>query len=152
MDGRGKHGRIQEAGVSEHSDDRARRKTDEEDESDEAQEHDRAEHGQRKTTKKLDLKVPTDAERREHEKHHLPYRNWCKHCIKVRVKEGPYRQQRGEEGAVLELHADYMFMGEESGGEALANLVGRERWTKALLPTVVPRKSSGGWIARRLVA
>ena len=43
-------------------------------------------------------------------------------------------------------------MGEEGGGKTLAVLVGKMRETKAIMATVVPRKSSGSWAARRLMA
>ena len=103
--------------------------------------------------KKLDPKMPTVEERREHELTHLPYRSWCRHCVKGRGKEEPCRRTggAGEEG-LPELHVDYMFMGEEKEGKTLAILVGRERETKAVMATVVPRKSSGEWVAKRMMA
>ena len=42
------------------------------------------EFGQRKVKKIQDPKAPTKEEREEHEKTHLPFRNWCKHCIRGR--------------------------------------------------------------------
>ena len=42
-----------------------------------------------------------------------------------------------------EVHVDFMFVGEEKGGNTLAMLVGRERETRATVATVVPRKSTG---------
>lgn len=50
------------------------------------------------------------------------------------------------------MHVDFMFMGEEKEGETLAMLVGRERKTRATVATVVPRKSTGEWVSRRLMA
>ena len=102
--------------------------------------------------KKLDPKMPSDEERREHELTHLPYRNWCRHCVRGRGKEEPCRRGAGEEGGLPEFHADYMFMGEEKGGKTLAILVARMKETKAVMSTVVPRKSSSSWAARRLMA
>ena len=52
-----------------------------------------------------------------------------------------------------EIHLDFMFMGEEGlAGKTLAFLVARERTTKATLATVAPRKSSGEWLAKGLMA
>ena len=57
-----------------------------------------------------------------------------------------------EERQVPEVHLDYMFMGDEKEGKTLAFLVARERETRAVLSTVVPRKTTGEWICRRLMA
>ena len=43
-------------------------------------------------------------------------------------------------------------MGDEKEGKTLAFLVARERETRAVLITVVPRKMTGEWICRRLMA
>ena len=44
-------------------------------------------------------------------------------------------------------------MGEENkGGNTIALLVAKERNSRAILSTVAPRKSSGDWLARRVLA
>ena len=43
-------------------------------------------------------------------------------------------------------------MGDEMEGKTLAFLVAREHMVKAVFSTVVPRRSTGGWICRRLLA
>ena len=35
-------------------------------------------------------RIPTDAERRAHEIHHMPYRSWCEYCVRGRGKESPH--------------------------------------------------------------
>ena len=50
------------------------------------------------------------------------------------------------------MHLDYMFMGDEKEGKSSAFLVARERGTRAVLSAVVPRKTTGEWICRRLIA
>ena len=45
------------------------------------------ETGMRKMLKKLDPSKPTDEERREHELTHLPFRSWCRHCVRGRGRE-----------------------------------------------------------------
>ena len=57
-----------------------------------------------------------------------------------------------EEPAIPESHLDFMFMGEEVGGKTLAMLVAREKRTKALICSVVPRMTTGQFIAKRVVA
>ena len=45
------------------------------------------EAGKRVVKKILDPMLPSRAEVREHDLTHLPYRNWCPHCIKGNGKE-----------------------------------------------------------------
>ena len=47
------------------------------------------ESGKRATVKMNDPSMPSKAEREEHEKTHLPYRSWCRHCVLGRGKELP---------------------------------------------------------------
>ena len=67
---------------------------------------------------------PTQREVDEHVVNHLPFRAWCKHCIKGKAKGIPHRvkfehDKREEEAPVVSV--DYMFMhdkqkeGEEKG-------------------------------------
>ena len=55
---------------------------------------------------------PTKEEREEHEKTHLPFRNWCRHCVRGRGKEEVCRKG-GRIPEAPEVHLDFMFMGEE---------------------------------------
>ena len=41
--------------------------------------------------------TPTKAEVYEHEVTHLPYRTWCKHCVKGRGVSTPHRKEQGGE-------------------------------------------------------
>ena len=50
------------------------------------------EAGPRKPEKMADPKLPNKAEIEEHQKTHLPFRNWCKHCVKGRGVEEPHRR------------------------------------------------------------
>ena len=50
------------------------------------------ESGSRSVLKMLDPKLPSKAEREEHELTHLPYRNWCKYCVQGRGKEAPHKK------------------------------------------------------------
>ena len=118
----------------------------------EGSEGDGGECGLRRTVRKQDPRLPSKDEQQEHELTHLPFRSWCRHCVKGRGKEEPCRRKEGVDGGLPEVHVDYMFMGEEKEGKTLALLVGRERDSRAVMATVVPRKSSGEWAAKRLMA
>ena len=109
------------------------------------------EAGRRMPMRKADPKEPTEEERRIHEFTHLPFRNWCRHCVRGRGKEEPCRKSDADP-RVPEIHMDFMFMGEEGGGRTLAFLVARQRGTKAVMCSVAPRKSSGEWLAARVLA
>ena len=121
-------------------------------ESEEQRRDEKEEFGERKTTRTHDLRQPSEHERIEHEMTHRPFRIWCKHCIKGRRREEDCRKSIEEDGQVPEIHLDCMFMGDEMEGNTLAFLVGRERATRAVPSTVVPRRSTGEWICRRLLA
>jgi hypothetical protein len=110
-------------------------------------------HGERKVTKMNDPREPTNEERRMHEMTHLPFRSWCRHCVRGRGKDAAhYKQTRGE-GELHELHFDYAFMGEEDEpGKTITMLVVRERKSRMTLSTAVPSKSTGQFIVDRVMA
>ena len=110
------------------------------------------EFGSRKTVRKHDRCQPSGRERVEHEMTHLLFRRWCGHCIKGRGREDDCRKATEEKRRVPEVHLDYMLMGDEREGKRLAFLVAPEKETMAVFSTVVPRKSTGEWICRRLMA
>ena len=73
-----------------------------------AEEDDDTESGMRSTLRMLDPMKPSPAEVDEHNKTHLPYRNWCKYCVKGHGKEMAHRKQ-SEECGMLEVHMDFCF-------------------------------------------
>jgi len=63
-------------------------------------EEEEEESGERKPRKVQDPKEPTAEERRMHDLTHMPFRSWCRHCVRGRGKEEPCRktddsQERG---------------------------------------------------------
>ena len=48
------------------------------------------EFGERRTRRMRDPREPTREEREEHEKARLPFRSWCKHCVRGRGKQLPH--------------------------------------------------------------
>ena len=63
-------------------------------------------------------KGPTKKEREEHEATHIPYRDWCKHCVRGRANNRPHRgKQQGDEETeqrkVPRIAMDYFFMAQE---------------------------------------
>ena len=111
--------------------------------------------------KMLDPCLPTREEVEQHRLTHLPYRSWCPHCVKGRgVEKSHFRTERDQD-AVGEMHLDYCFpsgagikprnLHEKAavvtGGMTV--LVMRDRDTKMMLATVVPRKGTKGEFAAR---
>ena len=109
---------------------------------------DEEEFGVRRPVRKQDPREPTKAEREEHDKTHLPFRSWCRHCVRGRGKEEACRRV-GRDPEVPEIHMDFMFMGEEEGGRTLAMLVVRERSSRAVMACVAPAKSSVDFLAKK---
>ena len=101
--------------------------------------------GERKTTRKHDPRQPSEQERIEHEVTRLPFRSWCRHCVKGWERDEVCRTATEEEKQVPEIHLDHMFMGDEKKGKTLALLVARcsAGWF---------RRSRREWICRRLMA
>ena len=51
--------------------------------------------------KRVDM--PTPQEVRDHERTHLPFRSWCKHCVFGRAKNEPHRKVDKEDHDDLEI-------------------------------------------------
>ena len=95
----------------------------------------------RKVKKVMDPKEPTAAERKEHEATHLPFRNWCRHCVRGRGLQAGHYKVKEEERKVPEISIDYCFPASE-GQEGITVLVARERGTRMTCATQVPRKGT----------
>ena len=74
--------------------------------------------------------MPCQQEVDAHELTHLPFRNWCRHCMKGRGKEMPHRKGAADKALELkEFSLDYCFPGDTGGVAPLTVLVVRERLT-----------------------
>ncbi len=59
---------------------------------------------------------------------------------------------KNEAGSLPEFSFDFCFLGEAAVGQNLIVLVGRMRHTRMTLSTVVPTKSTGEFVAKRIIA
>ena len=108
---------------------------------------DETEAGKRETIRLPAPYKPSQDEVDDHDLTHLPYRSWCKHCIRGRGKETSHFAQGEEDRTVPEFHMDFCFPGcEESSSEYLTALVARMRGTRMTMSTVVPSKHVGDFI------
>ena len=108
--------------------------------------------GMRTPRRVLDPKPPSPREVEEHNLTHLPYRNWCKHCVFGKGRAAPHYKRTKREDSLAEIHFDYCFM--STACQPLVTiLMGKERESKMCMATMVPMK--GGSVefpARRALA
>ena len=114
-------------------------------------EQEMAEHGRREVAKMNNPTMPSRAEVETHNLTHLPYRSWCRHCVRGRGKELPHTKA-ARETEMHEFHFDWAFPGEEEGGQTLKVLVGRMRNVRMTLSTAAPTKMTGEFLVKRILA
>ena len=85
--------------------------------------------GMRNPRRMLDPKLPSQREVEEHNLTHLPYRNWCTHCVFGKGRAAPHYKRAKREDSLAELHFDYCFMSTE-GQPKVTILMGKERESK----------------------
>jgi len=109
--------------------------------------------------KMIDPCLPTRSEILEHELSHLPYRNWCTHCVKGRANERYHPRAERDPDGLPEIHVDYCFPCGSTSKEGAPDVMGgltvlamRERDSRMSLFTVVPRKGATGEYAARRAA
>ena len=68
---------------------------------------------ERQVKKLADPRMPTEAEVEEHSRTHLPYRNWCYHCVRGKGKDLDHRKEVSEERGLSEYSFDYCFPGDD---------------------------------------
>ena len=57
------------------------------------------------------LVMRSESKVEQHELVHLPFRRWCRHCVRAQGKESPHHES--SLGAVSKFATDRMFMGED---------------------------------------
>ena len=97
-----------------------------------------------------DPRLPSEKEVVEHNLTHMPYRNWCPHCVRGRGKDLDHRRAVEDERRIREFSFDYFFPGDERGKKVTV-LAGRERMTGMTMACVVPVKGTAGQYAVRRV-
>ena len=84
--------------------------------------------------------LPSKSEIELHNLTHIPYRNWCPHCVAARRKNDPHLLSLDERTVPLFV-ADYCFLGDEADEDLCTTLVGRVFPSRALI--AVPCESKG---------
>ena len=85
------------------------------------------ENGSRTVKKVQDPREPSKEQRAQHEMTHLPYRSWCRHCVRGCGKQMPHHGG-SQETSISEVHMDFAFLGREGDPQkTMAVLVAKER-------------------------
>ena len=101
------------------------------------------------------MMTPTLAEREEHERTHIPYRIWCRHCVAARAGNLAHRSRKfamavEDDKDMNQESYDYCFMRDQPGMEAAMFLVLRDETTRMVSVHVVPvRGSVIGWVIQK---
>ena len=76
----------------------------------------------------------------QHNLTHLPFRNWCAHCVEGKGTVTSHFKQYREDG-LPEVRLDYCFLSIKNSPLATV-LVAKEKTTKIVMSTVVPMKGA----------
>ena len=90
----------------------------------------------------LDVYSPTEHEVKEHEISHLPFRNWCAHCVRGKGLDRACGNEGHVVGCIPCVLADYMFLGEKEKSVTTPVLVVKDDDTESVFPNVVPKKGA----------
>ena len=91
--------------------------------------------------------TPTLAEREQHERTHIPYRCWCRHCVAARASNPVHRGRKfakavEDDKDMKQVSYDYCFMRDQPGMESAKILVSKDRATRMVSAHVVPLKGA----------
>ena len=102
---------------------------------------------------------PGKKEVEEHERTHLPFRNWCKHCVFGKAKSNPHRRTTEIEQDKPVISIDYMYLHEkkEKGQnrdqippeDGMPIVVMHDSHSKGVFAFVAPRKGECEYATRR---
>ena len=98
--------------------------------------------------------APSQQEIEDHNVNHLPFRSWCKHCIRGKSKAHAHRVNDSRISDVPIVSIDYMFMHKRQKGEeekGMPHLVMKDRQSKTIKACTVPAKGVNDYAVRRLV-
>ena len=117
----------------------------------EGEEDEECEFGSKSAKKMQDPLKPSSAEVDDHMEIHLPYRSWCRHCVRGRGRQSAHMAGT-QEPTISEVHFDYGFLGnEKEPGKTVPAMVAKERKSRLLMAAVTPTKTTGTYIAKRVM-
>ena len=75
--------------------------------------------------KRHDPAAPSKDEKEEHDKTQIPFRRWCRHCVRDRGKEDACKDKK-KDLKQYDVHMNFLFMGDVGSERTLAMLVVKE--------------------------
>ena len=96
---------------------------------------------------------PSDAERRAHEIHHMPYRSWCEYCVRGRGKESPHlsRYEQADDGVPV-VQMDYAFLHDTGDKEAKVTFLTMvDNSSGSMVETAIQKKGHDKFVERFLL-
>ena len=87
---------------------------------------------------------PSQEEIDRHMLTHVPYRNWCPHCVRGKAKGGAHRKAHSSENEIPTISLDYMFMHESQMAE-------EERGMPILVTKDAASKKGTGMVSARVL-
>ena len=121
-----------------------------EDEMDEEDMEDKEEQSEEIRSVRVDKKkmiTPKLAEREEHERTHILYRSWCRHCVAGRASNPAHRGRKfakavEDDKDMKQVIYDNGFLRDQPGMESEKILVSKNRATRMVSAHVVPLKGA----------
>ena len=95
-------------------------------------------------------RCPTQEEREEHERCHIPFRSWCRHCKRGKTRASPHFSKEPEPPDKPIVSMDYAFLGAHRSGTKAERLAEEEAASsKGHTPVMVVHNSEQGGIYMR---
>ena len=96
---------------------------------------------------------PTLQEKKDHEKTHMPYRSWCRHCVMGRGRDLPHETKDRSEDGIPIIALDFYFIGEPGIESLMPAAAMRDSIYKALFANGIPgRGLDYEWTSQQMVA
>ena len=105
-----------------------------------------------KARRRIKWTEPSKKEIEEHMATHIPFREWCPHCVKGK-SASRHHKRRSEiesESRMPTVSIDYMFMEDGKAELGMPILVMRDSETRMIQAYVVPQKGVDGYAVKRL--
>ena len=84
---------------------------------------------------------PKQEEIDEHMLTHVPYRSWCKYCVKARGRADAHKSQERDDRGVTTVHMDYAYLNEDDErSERRPILVMKDEASGKIIANMVPKK------------
>jgi hypothetical protein len=106
----------------------------------------------------FDPAQPTSRQIDDHDRTHLPYRNWCKWCVEAKGREDGHKRVKADDGGLPVVGMDYVYYGNNSKAEEnteerkVTTLITKDAKTGMIFGDVCEQKGvTDDWIVKRVL-